>query len=257
MPARGSDHFRHLRDGQAAGNGEVVGFQLGGIEGVQVHVDVDLIHAGSEIFERGVEAVQILDRDADDLLLLHQLQLRRIEVAGSDVDHVLRVQRMEAGELRGQGRPAAAHGHGDRHAVEVAGGRGVGCVQVAMGVHPDHSRGADRREAPDRRGVAVAGEDHGEPPRLPRPGDPLGDLAVQERRGGDLGQEAVEPDRIDFMIPEPLLDQVERTLAHPQPVVARVVRRLDQRDLHSFSSLGGAMIPATAPAGSWITQKRP
>src|SRR5689334_10247940 len=99
MAARGSHDLHHLIDGQPAGRGEEVGAQLGRVEDVQVHVDVDPVHAGGEIGEGGVEAVQALHGDSDDPLPLDQVELRRIEVAGSDVDQVAGVERVEAGEL--------------------------------------------------------------------------------------------------------------------------------------------------------------
>ena len=109
----------------------------------------------------------------------HLLQL--VEVAGAYEQGRLLRHWPRAGDARDHLLPGAAGQHRQAHAVEVALDRGLGGVEVRVGVEVEDARRGlvEAGHAPDRREAAAAREDDREGAVVSRGADALGDHAHQ------------------------------------------------------------------------------
>ena len=156
-----------LAKGEAAGHRRADARRHGRLQRIHVEADVDAFqpveprqraarHRGHAQF---VDVAHGVD---DDPAVRQRNAFLAVQVADGDHDDVLRPQLGALVAEVDQVRMTLAGQHRHRHAVNVAGGRRVGRVEVTVRVDPDDAERSVRRHAADRadgHGMVAAEED--------------------------------------------------------------------------------------------------
>ena len=230
-----------LAVGEAAAHG---GADAGGdlrVDRVEVDADVQErrpVQERQRLAKRALDAVPVdlAHREDPEVEVADQLALAVVERADADERRPLDGRRRPGGAL--ELRAGDAEGGRERHAVDVPARRGLGAVQVAVRIEPEHAAGPGRRrhpaDRPDRDRV-IAAEDQRDEPAGARPRDERCDAlagALDRRQVagvriagvGRLGDVDLDVAPVDADAPEPRDPLLEAGVAdrrgphvHPTP----------------------------------------
>src|SRR5690606_20730885 len=120
------------------------------VDRVDVEAHVDVVGPAHDDLDRLLDdrrhaaPVDVLHGEGVDPRVAQVAPLDLVEVAQADLDHLRRVELGARVADPGQLRRALAQEAGHGHAVDVARGRGLGRVDVAVRVEPDHAQAPGR-----------------------------------------------------------------------------------------------------------------